>query len=66
MPIVDKTDEGYWCVTWGGLKLLTPAFLDKYCDEMYACISNDFLTDGKAPNGFDVGMLTEDLAKVEC
>jgi len=52
-------------VTWGRLQEMTWAFWDRYVDEVYAIISVDFLDDGgKAPNGFDLAALKEDLALV--
>lgn len=50
------------CVTWGQLKQMTWGFLSAYCDEAYAVMSQDFLTSGRAPNGFDVTQLQADLA----
>jgi len=51
-------------VTWGALKKMTWAFWDRYCDEAYCIISNDFLLAGKAPNGLDLNALKADLALV--
>jgi hypothetical protein len=41
-------------VTWGALKKMTWAFADRYCDEAYCLLSNDFLKGKHAPNGFDL------------
>lgn len=62
--IVDYDARSLTCVTWGGLKKMTWAFLKSYCDEMYAIISQDFVNGSKAPNGFDVATLQADLALV--
>jgi hypothetical protein len=43
---------------------MTWAFWDRYCDEAYCIISNDFLSGGKAPNGLDLNALNADLALV--
>ena len=36
---------------------LTWAFWDRYCDEGYCILSPDFLSGGRAPNGFDLAAL---------
>jgi hypothetical protein len=51
-------------VTWGSLKQMTWSFFDRYVDECYCVLSDDFLTDDRAPNGFDLAALKEDLALV--
>ena len=51
-------------VTWGRLQQLTWSFLDRYCDEAYCILSADFLDGDRAPNGFDLQALKEDLALV--
>jgi hypothetical protein len=56
---------GYVFSTWGEEQYATEPFVNAYCDEAYAIISQDFL-DGKglAPNGFDLDSLTKDLQAV--
>jgi hypothetical protein len=51
-------------VTWGKLQDLTWSFWDRYVDEAYCILSPDFLEGTKAPNGFDLAALKEDLALV--
>ena len=51
-------------VTWGRLKQMTWSFWDRYCDEAYSILSQDFLDAGRAPNGFDLAALRADLALV--
>ena len=51
-------------VTWGALKQMTWAFFERYVDETYALLSQDFLASGKAPNGFDLAALKSDLTLV--
>jgi hypothetical protein len=58
----DKT--GVTVATWGRLQEMTWAFWDRYCDEAYCIISNDFLSGGKAPNGLDLSALSADLSLV--
>ena len=62
VPIVDCDARGLTVVTWGALKRMTWAFYQAYCDEAYAVLSSDFLNGTKAPNGFDLTALQEDLA----
>lgn len=51
-------------VTWGSLKQLTWSFWGRYVDECYCILSQDFLSHGRAPNGFDLAALNADLALV--
>ena len=56
---------GYVFSTWGEEQYATGPFVNAYCDEAYAIISQDFLDgNGKAPNGFDLDSLTKDLQAV--
>jgi hypothetical protein len=43
---------------------MTWSFFDRYVDEAYALLSQDFLAGDKAPNGLDVAALRSDLALV--
>ncbi len=59
---VPKYDaESFTCLTWGSPLQMTKAFWNRYCDEAYALIGNDWLTTGKAPSGFDAATLNADL-----
>lgn len=64
VDVVGYTLRGLRVVTWGALKELTWAFWDRYCEESYAILSDDFLAHGTSPNGFDLGALKADLALV--
>ncbi len=44
IPIVGAGSRGITVVTWGGLKQATWEFLQAYCDEAYALLSNDWIT----------------------
>lgn len=58
-------DEHYiTCVTWGALKKISWSFWDKYCDESYAILSQDFINNGKAPNAIDWASLQADLKQI--
>jgi hypothetical protein len=51
-------------VTWGQLLKMSWAFWDKYCDEGYAVLSQDFINHGQAPNSIDFATLQADLKQV--
>lgn len=64
VDVVAYDVHGLTIVTWGRLKQMTWEFWDRYCDESYCILSEDFLDEGKAPNGFDLAALKADLALV--
>jgi hypothetical protein len=64
VDVVRYDADAVTVVTWGVLKRVTWSFWDRYVDECYCIISNDFLDEGKAPNGFDLAALEADLALV--
>jgi hypothetical protein len=64
VDVVAYDAETLTVVTWGELQRMTWAFWDRYCDEAYAIISNDFLAHGKAPSGLMLDALLADLELV--
>jgi hypothetical protein len=64
VDVVRYGATGLTVVTWGRLQELTWSFWDRYCDEAYCILSQDFLENGQAPNGFDLAALEADLALV--
>lgn len=64
VDVVRYAGDGLTVVTWGALKGLTWSFWDRYCDEVYCILSEDFLNEGRAPNGLDLAALKADLALV--
>jgi len=62
VDVVRYDANGVTVVTWGRLQEMTWAFWDRYVDEAYCIISNDFLLAGKTPNGLDLNALKADLA----
>lgn len=65
VEVVAYDSKGLTVVTWGKLQKMTWAFWDKYVDEAYALLSQDFLNgNGRTPDGFDLWQLTEDLRGV--
>lgn len=54
----------FYCVTWGTVTPVSPAFLGAYMDEAYVPLSQDFIAPGgEAPSGFDRAQLQADLAE---
>jgi hypothetical protein len=52
-------------VTWGGVQEVTPAFLEKYCDEVQCYLSLEILNNQNlSPEGFDVDTLRDYLANL--
>ena len=42
---------------------MTPAFLREYNDESVVYLSQEMLTGGKSPEGFDLAALKDDLSQ---
>jgi hypothetical protein len=65
VPIVAYNVVGPICITWGQLLQMTWGFYDVYCEEAYACFSQDIVgSDDKSPEGFDSAQLQADLRKI--
>jgi hypothetical protein len=65
IPIVAYDTRGLTVVTWGALKRMTWGFLDTYCDEAYAVLSQDWIDQTNlAPNNFDLAALQADLQQI--
>ncbi len=64
VDVVEFDAAGLTVVTWGRLQRMTWSFWDRYCDEAYCILANDFLEHGRAPNGFDLEALRADLLLV--
>ena len=64
VDVVRYDRNGLTVVTWGRLQQLTWSFWNRYCDEAYCILSEDFLEAGRAPNGFDLAALKADLKLV--
>lgn len=66
IPVVAYDVRGLTVVTWGALKRMTWTFLDTYCDEAFAVLSQDFINKkGIAPNQFKLAELQADLQLIE-
>jgi hypothetical protein len=66
IPAVGYDDRNLYVVTWGALKMMSWEFYQAYMDEAFAVLSKDWIEKkvGKAPNGFDLAALQQDLAEV--
>jgi hypothetical protein len=64
VPIVAFDAHYVTVVTWGALMKMTWPFLDRYVDESYAILSQDFINNGIAPNTIDWTALQADLSKI--
>lgn len=61
----DPSSPAFECVTWGVKQAITPEFFLTYADELYAVLSCDWAaTIGKAPSGFDLQALQQDLSLI--
>jgi hypothetical protein len=67
VPVVQYDARGLTVVTWGQLKRMTWTFLDTYCDEAFAVLSNDWISDKTrlSPSHFDLAALQQDLAQID-
>ena len=66
IPAVGYDARNLYVVTWGAVKSMSWEFYDAYADESYAVLSTDFIgPDGKAPPGFDMNALLNDLKSVQ-
>ncbi len=65
VPLLGRRADGLLVfVSWGGIQLATERFVQTYCDEAIAYLSDEDLVLGKSPDGFDLATLTADLAKL--
>jgi hypothetical protein len=66
IPIVAYDTRGLTVVTWGALKRMTWSFLDTYCDEGYAVLSQDWInsTTHVTPANFNLAQLQTDLGQI--
>jgi len=64
IPAVAYDQRNLYVVTWGAVKSMSWQFYATYADEAFAVLSQDFLTKGKVPAGFDLAELTADLAEI--
>ncbi len=62
IPAVAYDAANLYVVTWGEVKSMSWAFYAAYADEVFAVLSQDFITaNGKSAAGFDLAILEQDL-----
>ena len=58
---VHSVSPGMWvCNSWGQRHPMTPAFISRYCDEVYAVL----MADRPVPSGLDLPALRADLGRL--
>lgn len=62
VPIVGFDGKYIYCVTWGKTQAMSINFFLQYCDEAWAILSEEYLVNGKSPEGFDLKQLEQDLS----
>jgi len=62
MSIIDYAKPTLTAVTWGDLQKLTWAWWDRYVDEAYVVLEEDYVgEDNRSPQGFSLAKLAADL-----
>lgn len=65
VPLLGRRADGLLVfVSWGNIQLATERFVQTYCDEAIAYLSEEDLTNRKSPDGFDYVTLAADLARL--
>lgn len=66
IPIVAYDSRGLTVITWGATKRMSWGFLDTYCDEAYAVLSQDWISNVTklTPDKFDLSTLQADLNQI--
>jgi hypothetical protein len=66
IPIVAYDSRGLTVITWGATKRMSWGFLDTYCDEAYAVLSQDWISNVThlTPAKFDLTTLQADLNQI--
>lgn len=62
VPTYDASS--FTCITWGGLKKMTAAFWNSYCDEAHALLSTAWIEQNVPVKRFDLATLKADLALI--
>lgn len=64
-PLFGRQADGLLVfVSWGAVQLATERFVQTYCDEAIAILSQEDLVNDKSPDGFDLATLRADLARL--
>jgi hypothetical protein len=61
VPLVGFDGKYLLVVTWGQVQKMSVDFYKEYCDEALAYVSEEFISKGKSPEGFELTQLENDL-----
>lgn len=62
MNVVDFDTKGLTVITWGALQRMTWAWWDRYVDEAFVVLEQDYVgDDNRSPQGFSLSKLAADL-----
>jgi len=65
VPLFGRRPDGLLVfVSWGAIQLATARFVQTYCDEAVAYLSQEDLVNQRSPDGFDYATLRADLEKL--
>jgi len=65
VPLVGRRADGLFVfVSWGAIQLATARFVQAYCDEAVAYLSQEDLVEQRSPDGFDYTTLSADLGRL--
>jgi hypothetical protein len=64
LQVVSVSKEGVYFISWGKVYFMTWDFWDTYVDEVWCILDEEFLNNGKSPDGFDLTQLQKDLADI--
>lgn len=64
VPAVGYDGRYLYVISWGRVQKMSWGFFKKYCDEAIVYLSEEFLTGGKSPEGFELAALQADLASL--
>lgn len=64
VAVIGYDQQMIYAVSWGRLKSMSWEFFERYTDELYAVLSEDWVRQDRCPSGFDMSTLKRDLACV--
>jgi hypothetical protein len=64
-PLIGRQNGLFRVITWGKIQNVTTNFFNCYSDEAVAYVSEEMLTNGVSPEGFDLAALQADLAQLQ-
>lgn len=64
VTIIDYDSKYFYVVSWGQIYKMTFDFYQKYCDEAWVAISNDYFNGTKSVEGYDLQTLLQDMSAI--